>query len=88
MEKAYVYRSGLIGFADHIPRGTIPLLNQDGRSFTRDEIEGAARRSYDGKDLLVPGVPEAKTDQEAMRALKQWIEWLRNPAATRQAGGQ
>lgn len=79
--RAYAWRSGLIGFGERVPSGALPILTVDGKSFTRDQIEGAARHSYDGAQLLVPGLPEAKSDAEAMDAFERWIEWLRDPIA-------
>ena len=59
MERAHVYRKGEIGFlAAHrrLPKGALPLPD-----VPRALIEARARRAYDGKTLLVPGVPEART---------------------------
>ena len=42
-------------------------------------METISRLAYDGKTLLVPGVPEAETDDEAYEAFEKWIDWLVDP---------
>lgn len=61
---AYVWRTGLIEFGRYIPKGALPLSS--GR---KSIIEVIARHSRHNDDLLVPGIPEANSDVEAMEAL-------------------
>jgi hypothetical protein len=76
---AYCYRSGHIGFADHvIPEGALPIKAHDDAKKLKEVIHVCARWSYPtirgGKDSkpLVPGIPEANNENEAYEALKQF----------------
>lgn len=79
---ANVTRGGVITFEPHadLTLATLPVgyaNNRDAVRF-RDIVEVNARRAYDGKTLLVPGIPEANNDDEALIALKRFrkmIEW-------------
>lgn len=73
---AYCWRSGLIEFGGDLPDGAI--LIAQGHYLHRDNIKEIvnvrARHGWDGQ-LLVPGVPEAKSDDEALDALLTWQSW-------------
>ena len=61
-----IHRTGRIEFSDKKEGDAIC------HRATRAEIKRAkvfARLSYDGVTLLVPGIPEAETDEEALAAL-------------------
>ena len=65
-----VHRTGRIEFSDKWEGDAICL----GKA-TRAELKRAkvwARLAYDGVTLLVPGIPEAETEQEALEALWRW----------------
>lgn len=70
---AYCWRSGRIEFGAVVPEGALPIGSGD-KAF-RDNIEVKARHAYNGKWLLVPGIPEAKTDADARLALRLFIKW-------------
>jgi hypothetical protein len=38
----------------------------------RENVEVNARHAYDGKTLLVPGIPEAEHDDDALDALERF----------------
>jgi hypothetical protein len=78
--KAYCWRSGLIEFGSKVPSGAIPIIDTHGKQISRESIESGARLGYD-HSLLVPGIPEADSDEAAMEALEKWIEWLSDPRA-------
>lgn len=82
---AYCWRSGEIEFGQRCPRGAITIL-QGKADLVRGTVEPAARRAYDGKTLLVPGIPEADDDAAAEQALTRFNEWVRRCADTRLAG--
>ncbi|MBB4122943.1 hypothetical protein [Martelella radicis] len=73
---AYCDRCGVIEFADcvdDIPTGM--LVFATGGDDLKAKVETKARHGYDSDTLLVPGVPEASTDEEAMSAFQRWHEW-------------
>lgn len=70
---AYCWRSGLIEFGDSVPKGALPIGSGD--DAFRANVEAKARHAYDGKRLLVPGVPEAATSADAVLALRLFIKW-------------
>lgn len=68
--RAYAYRSGRIEISKKGRSANDALVIAVGPAKElREEISGLARHGYDGKTLLVPGIPEARTDSEAMDAL-------------------
>lgn len=81
---AYCYRSGQIGFArGRAPDGSIAIASAPARVL-RDAVAGSARLAYDGKTWLVPGVPEAVSTDEALRALSHYAKRLRLSVARRE----
>ncbi|MCY4395886.1 MAG: host nuclease inhibitor protein [Rhodospirillaceae bacterium] len=77
-ERAHAWRSGRIEFRplqSKCPEGALPLP-----PVLRTRIEAKARHSYDGKTLLVPGIPEAESDTEALDALERFCDRLRGGA--------
>jgi hypothetical protein len=73
---AYCWVGGEIGFGSDVPQGSI-LLAHGRERLVRKNIEATARLHYDGKTLLVPGVPEAKTYDDAHQAVEKHLSWLR-----------
>jgi hypothetical protein len=79
---AYCWKSGDIEFAPlpKLPGGCMvfAISGEDGPE-DHDEfkamVSGKARHSYDGKTLLVPGVPEVENELEAVEAFYRWSEW-------------
>ena len=69
--RAYAYASGHIVFRKRPPEGTLPLP-----ALPRRKIEACARHVYDGRTLLVPGVPEAPDQSAALWAFEAWCAWL------------
>lgn len=71
MLRAYCYASGQITFRRK--RGTLPI----GRlKCTKEKFETQCRLAYDGKTLLVPGVPEAPDQSAGVAALDRFIDRL------------
>ena len=75
---ANVGRDGVIVFEPHpdqlmnrLPVGSASAA--DARRF-REVVSALARHAYDGVTLLVPGVPEAKTQAEGIDALIRFRE--------------
>lgn len=73
--KAFCDRRGVIKFGRSVPDGQLLVASAPAK-FLRDEITASARHAYDGKTLLVPGVPEAETEDEALDALIRFCDWV------------
>lgn len=68
-------RSGEVFISRYAPKDTLKIMKGDGRRI-RWVLIACARHAYDGRTLLVPGVPEAATDLEAMKAVKAFEQFL------------
>ncbi|EAW0307100.1 host nuclease inhibitor protein [Salmonella enterica] len=64
---AYCWASGLIEFGNTLPEGALPIVTGSEKR-VRDVVEVLARHAYNG-DLLVPGIPEAASQDEGREAL-------------------
>ncbi|EKB8601796.1 host nuclease inhibitor protein [Salmonella enterica] len=64
---AYCWASGLIEFGNTLPEGVLPIVTGSEKR-VRDVVTVLARHAYNG-DLLVPGIPEAASQDEAREAL-------------------
>jgi hypothetical protein len=77
---AYCFASGRIGFRARTPKGALPIArgpdSRRGRRRLREFLCGVSRHSYDGKTLIVPGIPEASSQFAAHRALEAFISWI------------
>ena len=71
MPVVYCSRDGVIGIGRRAPRGSLPLVSARGRNLRRI-VEVVARHAYDGRTLLVPGIPEATSDVEALEAARSF----------------
>ncbi|MFC5421447.1 hypothetical protein ACFPOB_17960 [Bosea eneae] len=69
--RAYCWRGGVIEFGRRIPEGALPVDQGSERSVRR-RVEPLARHAYDGKTLLVPGIPEAEDDDAALAAYERF----------------
>lgn len=85
---AYCFRNGVIKFGRRIPKGALMIHGGEAVSL-RNAIFGIARESYPSKPglkdsvPLVPGIPEAKDEAEAAKALGMFVVRIRarmNPA--------
>ena len=71
---AYCDRQGIIDFGETLPEGRMPIHYGDAEEL-KEKVQVRSRHAYDGKTLLVPGIPEADSEEEALDALARWIEW-------------
>lgn len=71
MAVVYCSRDGVIGIGRRTPRGRLTLATGPGRAL-RSVVEVVARHAYDGSTLLVPGIPEAASDMEALEAARSF----------------
>lgn len=73
---AYCFASGQIEIGAEAPEGAIAFAKGPKDALAR-LVEATARHAYDGKTMLVPGVPEAANQMDAIDALIRFVEWLR-----------
>jgi len=73
MLTAYCFRSGEIGFGPIAPKETLFIARHANDQKLQDTVKGFSRRSYDNK-YLVPGVPEAPNDREAVMAVCKFMK--------------
>lgn len=72
---AYCYASGQIKIGTKVPVGALPIISGPENKL-RAVIQGTARLARDNKTLLVPGIPEAPNQEEALNALFAYIGWI------------
>ena len=65
---AFVWRNGVIDFGRAVPSGAI-AVDYGLAADVRRRVDAESRHAYDGRTLLLPGIPEADTDDEAEVAL-------------------
>lgn len=66
---AYANRSGVIDFGVQSPPGALPIGRHPDLDRLKTIVSAAARRAYDNLTLLVPGIPEAANDKDALDAI-------------------
>lgn len=71
---AHVSRSGVISFTERPDEKGLIMVGSGGAGF-RDRVEARAREGYNGQ-LLVPGVPEAASEDDALIGVAFFREWL------------
>lgn len=77
--------AGVIYFQTTLPKdlSLLPIARGPARKL-RAFISAKARHAYDGKTLLVPGIPETQGDQSAgVAALLKFKKWIK-PHAERE----
>lgn len=76
--RAYCFRCGTIEFGRKIPDGALPLI-QGPKKAIESRVLARARHAYDGKTLLVPGIPEAIDDDAALSSYQSFVALLSTP---------
>lgn len=78
MAKVVIWRNGAVAVRPNKarPDGGLTVCRGDARAMKR-AVEVVARHAYDGRTLLVPGIPEADTEVEALAAAKAFAEQIR-----------
>lgn len=87
--RVYAYQSGQIGFApasERVPDGAL-VLAYGYETIVAPTVRGLARLAYDNETYLVPGCPEAQSDDEAFRAFMIFQERVRTALDRRPAQG-
>lgn len=77
MAEAYCWRGGIIEIGVKTPRGALRLAAAPKATLKR-ALSPLARLAYDGTTLLVPGVPEAETDDAALEAVRAFVPRLQH----------
>ena len=62
-------RAGVIEFGTRTPKGCLTIASHGDREALEAAVGPPARLAYDNKTLLVPGIPEADSDDDALEAL-------------------
>lgn len=86
MGTCFCWRDGRIEFGRRSPRNALPLATGPLRRL-RGIVCAKARHAYDGSTLLVPGVPEAETDTDALSAAVDFSKRLKSALNVPLAGG-
>jgi len=73
---AYCYASGQIACGSSIPDGALPLGHGKPKQ-VREWIMAVSRHTYRKGLYLVPGVPEAPNEKQALKAYQAFIKWAR-----------
>ncbi len=73
--RAYCASDGVIFYGTQTPAGLIEILRGP-EALVRARLAVAARHGYGADVLLVPGVPEAKSQRYGLLALQQWVRWF------------
>ena len=73
---AYCFRNGVIEFSYELPEGAIEIAQSCDEEKLKAFINVRARHGYNEGELLIPGVPEAQSDDQAILALAKFIKWL------------
>ena len=68
-------QDGVIFFDKKLQKGALPIL-KGRRKRVKRIVSARARHAYEGKVLLVPGIPEAKDPTSRMDALSKFINNL------------
>jgi len=71
---AFCYRSGTIHVGKTVPDGALPI-GEGSETTLRRVIRSVSRHGYEKGVYLVPGVPEAESDSEAVAALTRFLDW-------------
>ena len=76
MAIAHCDAAGVIRISERrLPTGCLPIMIGRRRALNK-LIEGNARLAYDGRTYLVPGVPEAPSQEAGLAALERFCDWL------------
>lgn len=88
---AYCHAGGAIRFTSLkrplVPIGALPILGGEPKKL-RALVVATARHAYDGKTLLVPGIPEADNQSAKLDALFRYRDWLMNCPGFKRCGFQ
>ena len=67
-------RRGVIGISISTPHGNLTLAANSTRKKLQAAVEALGRLAYDNTTWLVPGIPEADSDEEALHAARVFAD--------------
>lgn len=69
---------GIVDFYDSndVPEGLLVVFHAPSMRRARAVASAVCRHAWDGKTLLVPGIPEAETEADGLEALRKFRAWL------------
>ena len=70
--RVFCFRSGVIGFGSSTPSDALEIASTRKSKALREIIEINARHAKTGDTLLVPGIPEANNEEEALDACERF----------------
>ena len=71
-----IHPGGQVVWGREAPKGALVIARAERYRDARAIVTTRARHAYDGRRYLCPGVPEARSDAEAMRAAVMWRDWI------------
>lgn len=74
---AYCFASGEIQLGKRVPGGAVVLVTGP-RSELKREIDVVARLAYDNQTQLVPGLPESRSVESAIKAVVAFVKWAKS----------
>ena len=77
MANIVCWRSGEVEVVSRRPEGTILVLGGLPKQRLEAALSAVARHAYDGTTLLVPGLPEADDEKQAVTAVSKFRDALR-----------
>lgn len=77
---AYCWASGDIHVGKRVPRGALPLNLRGPEEKVRAFVTRVARHGYNGVTMLVPGIPEARNQSVAVKALERFCDCIHSAA--------
>jgi hypothetical protein len=82
--RVFAYRSGHLMFVEgpmqngvSVADGAL-LVAHGPADIVGPTVRAAARLAYDNETYLVPGCPEAESDDEAFKAFTKWFDWVQS----------
>ncbi|PWR17668.1 hypothetical protein [Zavarzinia aquatilis] len=71
-----VHPGGQVVWGRTPPAGALVIASAARYRDARTIVQVTARKAYDGKRYLCPGVPEAENEKTALAAAKGWRDWI------------
>lgn len=83
----FAWAKGLLEFGYRVPDGALPVASSHDEERLRDLVDVWARHSRTTDALLVPGIPESQSSDEALAALMHFSERIKTGLSEEKASG-